>query len=103
MIYMSDKNEYNFVDTNIIVYCFDDATLIKKATALQIMEGLWNSHKGVLSLRVLKEFFVIVTRKLANKMDFQDARRVIHDLMTWNVFLETKWTEPLPVGQNILE
>lgn len=90
MIFMSDNSDYIFVDTNIIVYCFDDANQVKKRKSIEIMEGLWDSQKGVLSLQVLKEFFVTVTRKLVNKMDFNDAKRVVYDLMTWNLFIGTK-------------
>lgn len=87
---MSDNSDYIFVDTNIIVYCFDDANQVKKRKSIEIMEDLWDSQKGVLSLQVLKEFFVTVTRKLVNKMDFNDAKKVVYDLMTWNLFIGTK-------------
>jgi len=84
--FMSDKV---FVDTNIIVYCFDDADLNKKKKAVEVMESLWNTSNGVLSLQVLKEFFVTVTKKLSPKMDFKEARSATIDLLSWNVFLET--------------
>ena len=82
---MSDKD---FVDTNILVYCFDDADPLKKKKALQIIEDLWESSRGVLSLQVLKEFFVTVTEKLPNRMDFRDAKRIVTDLLSWNIFYE---------------
>lgn len=84
---MSDKI---FVDTNILVYCFDEADPLKKKKALQIIEDLWESSRGVLSLQVLKEFFVTVTEKLPNRMDFRDAKRIVTDLLSWNIFYETK-------------
>ncbi len=87
---MSGKEDYFFVDTNIIVYCFDDTTPHKKVKAISIMDELWDSRKGVLSLQVLKEFFVTVTLKLKSKMDSADAVNVVNDLLSWNLFLETK-------------
>ena len=87
---MSSMNDKIFVDTNILVYCFDDADPAKKEKAIQIMEGLWEPSKGVLSLQVLKEFFVTVTEKLANKMDFRDAKAAVIDLLSWNIFYETQ-------------
>lgn len=84
---MSDKI---FVDTNILVYCFDEADPLKKKKALQIIEDLWESSRGVLSLQVLKEFFVTVTEKLPNRMDFRDAKRIVTDLLSWNIFYETR-------------
>ena len=83
-------NDKIFVDTNILVYCFDDADPAKKKKAMQIMDGLWETSKGVLSLQVLKEFFVTVTEKLANKMDFRDAKAAVIDLLSWNIFYETR-------------
>ncbi len=83
---MSDKV---FVDTNIIVYCFDDADLNKKKKAVQVMESLWDTSNGVLSLQVLKEFFVTVTKKLSPEMNFGEARSATIDLLKWNIFLET--------------
>lgn len=84
---MSDKI---FVDTNILVYCFDDADPAKKNKAIQTVDELWETSKGVLSLQVLKEFFVTVTEKSATKMDFRDAKAAVLDLLCWNIFYETR-------------
>lgn len=83
-------NDKIFVDTNILVYCFDDADRTKKKKALETIERLWDASQGVLSLQVLKEFFVTVTEKLPSKMDFQDAKAAIMDLLSWNIFHETR-------------
>jgi predicted nucleic acid-binding protein len=83
-------NDRIFVDTNILVYCFDDADPAKKKKAILIMEDLWETSKGVLSLQVLKEFFVTVTEKLPDKMDFRDAKGAVLDLLSWNIFYETR-------------
>ncbi|MFQ5588980.1 MAG: PIN domain-containing protein, partial [Nitrospiria bacterium] len=69
--------------------CFDDANLDKKKKAVALMESLWESANGVLSLQVLKEFFVTVTKKLSPAMDFAEAKSATIDLLSWNVFLET--------------
>ncbi len=82
-------NDRIFVDTNILVYCFDSANLLKKTKALSIVETLWESSKGVLSLQVLKEFFVTVTGRLSDKMDDAAARAAVIDLLTWNIYYET--------------
>jgi len=79
-----------FVDTNILVYCFDDAEPTKKKKSIQAIEGLWGTPEGVLSLQVLKEFFVTVTEKLPNKMTFRDARAAVNDLLSWTVFYENR-------------
>ena len=84
---MSDKI---FVDTNILVYCFDSSDMIKKEKAVRILERLWESSSGVLSLQVLKEFFVTVTAKLPEKMDFKSAKTAVTDLFSWNLFMESR-------------
>ena len=84
---MSDKI---FVDTNILVYCFDSSDMIKKEKAVQILESLWESSSGVSSLQVLKEFFVTVTAKLPEKMDFKSAKSAVTGLLSWNLFMENR-------------
>lgn len=79
-----------FVDTNILVYCFDSADPEKKKRAGQIIEQLWENSNGALSLQVLKEFFVTVTGKLTTKMPFRDARAAVLDLLSWDVFYENR-------------
>lgn len=79
-----------FVDTNILVYCFDSADPAKKKRAGQIIEQLWEHSNGALSLQVLKEFFVTVTGKLTTKMAFRDARAGVLDLLSWDVFYENR-------------
>ena len=79
-----------FVDTNILVYCFDNSDMNKKEKAVRIIEDLWDEASGVLSLQVLKEFFVTVTAKLPEKMDFKTAKTAVADLFNWNVFLENR-------------
>ncbi|MHB8481681.1 MAG: PIN domain-containing protein [Nitrospiria bacterium] len=83
-------NDKIFVDTNILVYCFDSSDTAKKEKAVQIMEDLWDKSNGVLSLQVLKEFFVTVTAKLPEKMDFKTAKAAVTDLFSWNLFLENR-------------
>lgn len=83
-------NDKIFVDTNILVYCFDSSDMIKKEKAVGILENLWESSSGVLSLQVLKEFFVTVTAKLPEKMDFKSAKTAVTDLFSWNLFMESR-------------
>jgi predicted nucleic acid-binding protein len=79
-----------FLDTNILVYCFDSSDRVKKEKATQILENLWETSNGVLSFQVLKEFFVTVTAKLPEKMDFKSAKAAILDLFSWNIYMEDR-------------
>ena len=77
-----------FVDTNILVYCFDNADPGKKKKAVDLMLELWTNGRGVLSLQVLKEFFVTVTRKLTPGMKYNDAHRAVKDFLSWEIAQE---------------
>lgn len=62
--YMSDRT---FVDTNVLVYAIDDAEPAKRDIARRVLAS---SRYGefVLSAQVLGEFYVTVTRKLAENL-----------------------------------
>lgn len=62
-----------FVDTNVLVYADDDAAPEKQARARALLSDLFVSGNGVLSLQVLREYFVVATRKLG--IDAEAARR----------------------------
>lgn len=87
MIYMNDRA---FLDTNILVYCFDSSVPDKKRIALDLVLELWEWGKGVLSLQVLKEFFVTVTQKTVFKMGYEDARRAVEDFLCWEIIYEDR-------------
>jgi predicted nucleic acid-binding protein len=73
-----------FVDTNILVYTRDASHPEKQARAATIMEVLWRKRTGRLSVQVLQEYYVTVTRKLKPGLPATVAREDIRDLLTWN-------------------
>ncbi len=74
-----------FCDTNIIVYAYDLSAGEKRTYARQLLERLWASGYGVLSVQVLQELFVSLTRKLPTPLSTADARVVVSDFSTWRV------------------
>ena len=70
----------SFVDTNVLVYCFDAAEPAKRTRALAILEGESDVGDLVLSTQVLQEFYVTVTRKLKRPLSPRDAAAAIDDL-----------------------
>jgi predicted nucleic acid-binding protein len=74
-----------FVDTNILVYAHDDSAGGKRDKARALVEQLWESRDGCLSVQVLQEFFVTVTRKIARPLTAEAAREIIADLSRWYV------------------
>jgi len=74
-----------FCDTNLFVYAYDRSAGEKHHRARDVVNGLWQSANGALSIQVLQELFVTLTRKLATQLTLQDARSLIADLATWRV------------------
>lgn len=74
-----------FLDTNILVYAFDISAGFKHDLAAQLVKSCWEDETGCLSIQVLQEFFVTVTRKLASPLDQQTAKQIVVDLTNWQV------------------
>lgn len=74
-----------FLDTNILVYAYDRSAGKKHSLSAQLMETCWKKENGCLSIQVLQEFFVTVTRKIASPLDHQTARQIVADLAQWRL------------------
>ena len=70
----------SFLDTNVLVYLYDDAEPEKKARALELFEEETGAGRAVLSTQVLQEFYVNVTRKLDNPLSPERAGARVRDL-----------------------
>src|ERR1700736_482327 len=65
----------SFFDTNVLVYADDKAAPAKQRLAVELVAEHRRAGTGVLSLQVLQEYFVTITRKL--HVDAKIARRKI--------------------------
>jgi predicted nucleic acid-binding protein len=74
-----------FVDTNILVYAHDVTAGDKHSRARVLVEELWGTREGCLSVQVLQEFFVTTTRKIPKPLEAPTAAQVIDDLAHWHV------------------
>jgi predicted nucleic acid-binding protein len=79
---MSGKS---FVDTNVLVYCFDVSEPAKRKRALAILDGDRDVGDLVLSTQVLQEFYVTVTRKLKRPLPAPDAAAAVRELANLSV------------------
>jgi predicted nucleic acid-binding protein len=79
---MSD-NALVFVDTNVLVYAYDLSAGEKHEQARRLVEELWRTRRGCISVQVLQEFFVNITRKIPTTLPTQTARELIQDLSHW--------------------
>ncbi len=73
------------VDTNILVYAHDRSAGRKREIAQALLARLWQEGSGCLSIQVLQEFAVNVTRKIPHPLSLAEAREVIDLLAEWQV------------------
>lgn len=78
-----------FVDANILVYAEDRDAGSKHTVARELVAGLWRSGDGVLSIQVLQEFFVTVTRKMPRPLSPDEAFAIVEQYLTWRVVENT--------------
>jgi predicted nucleic acid-binding protein len=72
---MTDKT---FVDTNVLIYAHDIDASTKHQIAKSTLRELWSERTGVLSMQMLQEFYVNVTRKIASPLPIESARLVVN-------------------------
>ena len=73
----------SFLDTNILVYSDDKAAPAKQRRALALVSQHRLAATGVVSLQVLQEYFVTVTKKL--HVDPRIARRKVELIAEFDV------------------
>jgi predicted nucleic acid-binding protein len=79
----------DFVDANVLVYAFDSSAGRKQQSAKALLERLWQSNSGCVSVQVLQEFFVTVTKKVARPLPVEDAKARVREFAAWTVFAPT--------------
>jgi|SRR5271156_3253805 len=73
----------SFFDTNVLIYADDKAAPAKQRRALELIAEHRRAHTGAVSLQVLQEYFVTITRKL--RVDAAIARRKVELLAEFDV------------------
>jgi len=72
-----------FVDTSVLIYAHDVDAGAKHQVAKNVLRELWSQRSGVLSMQVLQEFYVNVTRKIASPLPKDMARLVVNSYSVW--------------------
>ena len=79
-----------FCDTNVVVYAYDRTAGTKHAQSRILVDALWARDEGALSVQVLQELFVSLTRKVRPSIPFARAREIVNDLTTWRIVEPTR-------------
>lgn len=72
-----------FVDSNVLLYAYDVSAGERHDRAAELVATLGRRRTGALSIQVLQEFYVNVTRKLAEPLPSRLARERIRVLSRW--------------------
>jgi predicted nucleic acid-binding protein len=81
-----------FVDTNLLIYCLDEANPSKYQSARLWRAELWKSRLGRVSFQVLQEFYWVATRKWPALR--REVQAEIRDLFEW---------QPVVIDSQILQ
>jgi predicted nucleic acid-binding protein len=71
-----------FLDTNILVYCFDHSDKKKQQQADALVDAALRDHSGVISNQVIQEFLNVATRKFAKPMNSAEARAYLQTVLS---------------------
>ena len=71
---MTSAGSAYLIDTNILIYAYDARDAFKQQRAVEVMRTLQAARLGALSVQVLGEFYVNVTRKPLVPLTIEQAR-----------------------------
>jgi predicted nucleic acid-binding protein len=74
------------VDTNVLVYAFDDDEQGKRIRALAVLDSLIWGARGAVSAQVLGEFYSVLSRRFRHRMTPEAAAGHVRD---WSDALST--------------
>ena len=82
---MNAEPGVEFCDTNVLVYAYDATAGEKRQIAKDLLVRLWDAHRGAISVQVLQEFYVTLTRKVAQPLTPAAGREIVSDLASWRI------------------
>ncbi|MFT7723019.1 MAG: PIN domain-containing protein [Roseateles sp.] len=86
-----------FVDTNVLLYAFDDTDLAKRQRARDWLAACWTRRCGRVSTQVLNEFYANARKRFATAISAGDARAEVRRYQAWHPWqidqptIETAW------------
>jgi predicted nucleic acid-binding protein len=75
-----------FVDTNVLVYAADTASVVKRGLAEALLDRLWAESCGCCSVQVLQEFHHVVTRKIPRPLKLEQSLAIVQSYSSWATF-----------------
>ena len=74
------------VDTNILVYAYDNSDPKKQPRALTTLNQLFDTNRGIISTQILGEFFITVTRKIPDPLTIEEGINSLQNyIRAWTI------------------
>lgn len=74
------KDKY-FLDTNIIIYSFDQSEIKKMQIAKKLIKNALKTHNGIISYQVIQKFINAALQKFKIPMEMEDCKSYIYDFL----------------------
>ena len=74
-------NDKYFIDTNILVYGFDELQPQKREISLTLVANALKTGQGMISWQVVQEFLNVSTRKFKTPLKPEDANEYLHKVL----------------------
>ena len=74
-------NDRFFLDTNVIVYSFDNHSKAKRDKARDLIAEALSSGNGIISFQVVQEFLNIATSKFKKPLTIKDTREYMEEIL----------------------
>jgi predicted nucleic acid-binding protein len=71
----------HFLDTNVLVYSFDEGAPDKRKKAVDLIRAALKTQTGVISWQVLQEFLNVALHRFAKPMNIQDAEDYLQTVL----------------------
>ena len=73
------------IDTNILVYAYNQDDAEKRDACKALVEKCWNgTQKYAVSMQNLSEFYVIITQKIKPPVSTDVAKRIVQDIIDFS-------------------
>jgi predicted nucleic acid-binding protein len=80
--------KFSLIDTNILIYAYDDSEREKHHIAIRLFEKCWKKQlKYAFSIQNLSEYFVNVTKKIEKPISNIEASNNVRDILSFSHFL----------------
>ncbi len=77
---MTEYEELNLIDSNILVYAYDKSEPKKHSKAKEVLKNSWIKKNAVLSMQNLAEFHSVITKKAKKPVSLDKSKQIILDL-----------------------